>query len=66
MRILKVTAISFLVISLFFILMLLAVAFVKAEFNPFLWGETARAGVIWFTACVSLFVPLGVDYFLEK
>jgi hypothetical protein len=38
----------------------IAIAFLKAETNPFIWSQSARAGMLFVIFCYVCFIPLMV------
>ncbi len=54
----KASALVFFGLLIFTALSYMAFAFVKAEWNPFLWSEGARSGLVFSVFCYVAFSPL--------
>jgi hypothetical protein len=55
---LKAIGIAFIGLLIWILLIYLAIAFVKAELNPFAWSQGVRGALIYVSFCYLVFSPL--------
>jgi len=58
---LKAIGIAFIGLLIWILLIYLAIAFYKAELNPFVWSQGVRGAFIYVTVCFLVFAPLIVN-----
>jgi hypothetical protein len=58
---LKAIGIAFIGLLIWILLVYIAIAFYKAELNPFTWSQGVRAAFIYVTVCFLVFAPIIVN-----
>jgi hypothetical protein len=62
---LKAIGIAFIGLLIWILLIYIAIAFYKAELNPFAWSQGIRGAFIYITCCYLVFSPLIVNEFKD-
>ena len=58
---LKASALGFLGLLIWIFGIYIAIAFVKAELNPFAWSQDLRIAMVWSIALYCAFIPLMIS-----